>query len=469
MSRRDPEASTQVVLTIGHKSLAGLPITCIDLVAPLLTYGQLAFGAEAGRVCHQERQISVFRLDDDRQMVIPVGCLPRILSVLQEAGFQVDIRDLRNLNRESLCLADHDIAEGETRCPGITACMHQFTEGVLAVPRGKRRAHAMGAMCRLLSKARIFITCATKERTQETAAVLGHYVGGAVQAVHGGTWSSPCRVVCGTIASFNTSQSCDFDMLIFEDAFEAIAKRTHDNRGAFGRHRVYAFVDPNLKMNNKRRLELEVLAGPPIFQQGKSHHAPPSLEVAFATVPEEHLSKAKSAREQREQVWIAHRRNQTIAGIARACANKNPRKLWECGLFLDEADPFQRWASAPNVTILTETARHAEDLAALLPDWAVLTRRPVTAPSPILADAWSRWTVPDRSIVTAVRGEDYRIFNVDVIVMAAGGRCPYLPRGLERRGGHVLVVDFDDCGNSASLRDVASRRKHYDRLCRRDI
>lgn len=462
--------SIQLMITIGCHSLADLATSVKDLVAPLLSYEQKAFCQRDGRVNVHTEYKQLFLDNDNGKLIFPVGCVPRVATALLRAGHDVRVKDHRGLDEGRLRLELFNAKDAEAACRGILECMLRYREGVLAVPRGRSRGRAVGAMCRLFPNAKFFVVSATRRRNEEMAAELGHFVGGEVQAVHGGDWASSCRVVCGTFTSFDRSQASDWDVLVFEDAFDALGKRIHDNRGHFGRQRVYAFVDSHLALNDKQRLELEVLAGPIIHRhKSKSHHDPLTLEVVFAAVPGESQPESKSPRERREQLWSDKRRNQTIASIAKACTDRNSQKLREYGLFLDERDPFLRWSSAPSVSLLTETARHAELLAELLPEWSGLNRRPAAGASTLPGDDWSQWAVPDRSIITAVRAAEYKSFSADIVVMAAGGSCLYLPRGLERRGGRVLVVDFEDRSTPALVRDVASRRKHYGKLCQREV
>lgn len=450
-------------ITIDKHCLACVNVVFEPLLKELLSYDKMRFYGKAGRLEHQWVRSVLCQKAGADQLVFPVGCLQRVATALQKAGHESEIHDLRGLDRESLQVDPTDFAEAEQNCRGITASLEEHTEGLLQVARGTPRARAIGAICRLLSKAKIFIAAASQRTVGDTYAALLDFVGGEVTAVQGGNWTSPCRVVCGTFTSFDRAQASDWDVLIFEDGLEALGLATHENRPNFSRHRVYSFVEPGVRLTHGQQLELETLAGPIIHSPcHRGQRRAFALEVVFASAPLENLRRTNTARELREQLWSAPRRNATVAAVAKALATCNPADLWKYGLFLHEQNPFSRWQQPPRVTVLVDTTRHAEILAKQLPDWPVMARRPDVPREAPMADGWDKWTVRHQSIITAVRAANYKVFDADVIVMASGGPCPTLPAGLARRGGHVLIVDFDDA--SPYVDDVADRRSEYDKL-----
>lgn len=467
-----PQAIAQElnVITIGHHMLAGLPNSCVDAVGRLLRYEELEFRTADGHVSHSMVGKNAYIVDGDGRVMVPVGSLPRIIHALQDLGLAFQIYDLRDLDRERLEVSSEGFPDGEKVFPGIRLCLSRHTEGILAIPHGRRRFEAIGVMCRLFPKARFLVACATRRASQEGEAVLGQFVGANVDAVSGRNWQSSCRVVCATFSAFDSSDPADWDVLVFEDGFDALARATHENRGGFGRHHVYSFIEPNRSLTGKQRIDLEVLAGPIIYRYVSGKHRPEVvLETAFAVAPEGSYHSPPNPRERCEQLWSACRRNRTIAAVAEACASSNPHSLWGCGLLLNEQNPFRLWDHTPIVTVLVESARHADLLARLLPEWRVMSRRPQDASSlPSLWD-WSEYSVPTRSIMTAVRAEAYNRFDADIIVMASGGSTPFLPRGLARRSGHVLVIDFDDRSKPSLVRDTESRRRHYRALSQSEI
>ena len=224
-------------IILGEHCLAEVDASVEPLLRDVLYYQELEFGHQSGYLISQWSRRSVLHQSGANRLVFPVGCLQRVFNTLREAGHACKIQDRRNLT-ESLRVDRSDAIEAEQSCTGITACMEKHTEGLFRIARGRPRARAVGAICRLLPEAKVFVAGATRRVIQETAAEVGHYVGGEVEAVPGGNWASTCRVVCGTFTSFDRAQASDWDVLIFEDAFEALGKRVHQNRGAFGRDGV---------------------------------------------------------------------------------------------------------------------------------------------------------------------------------------------------------------------------------------
>jgi hypothetical protein len=117
---------------------------------------------------------------------------------------------------------------------------------------------------------------------------------------------------------------------------------------------------------------------------------------------------------------------------------------------------------------MVEAARHADELANSLPGWQVLHSRPGTGGTTAdTSGGWADWVLPPRSIVTITRAARMKAFAPDVIVMAAGGPHPLLPRGLVRRAKPVLIVDLADDGHHVAIKDVERRMRAYSDLgCR---
>jgi hypothetical protein len=438
-----------------------------QVLARQLEYAEICFDVTGShRLLHRRRVRHVYERTHGGQLVVPVGCVPRVHQHLSQHGLDVRIVDRRHLDRGCLRVVEDRAPQADMSFPGITDTIRRHTEGILAAPRGQRRNVLIGTLCHLLPAARTFIACSTQSRCREIADALGPFVGGDVQAVHGGDWGSACRIVCGTYTSFDTSDPADWDMLVFEDAIEALGRKTHEKRGRYGDHRVYAFIDPQMPLSAKDRLLLEVLAGPVIYRvPTRSRRAPTTIEVVFANVPLCYRQPAKDPRRQKEDLWADQQRNTVIGRVATAFAQRDPAPLWEAGIMLDYADPFSRWDHTLTVAVLVESARHADDLAKSLPGWQVLHSRPATDGS--TADAsggWADWVLPPRSIVTITRAAKMKTFAPDVIVMAAGGSHPLLPRGLVRRAKPVLIVDFADDGHHVAIKDREQRVRAYTEL-----
>jgi hypothetical protein len=432
-----------------------------QLLAPLLAYSELVFEASGGQVPHHRHRRHVCEQLDDGRLVIPVGCVGRVMQLLAQGGMDVTLDDRRRLDRESLHIDAGYVHKAEQAFPGLADAIRSCTEGLLGANCGRARERLLGTLCRLLPRARILVASATVAKCRELADALEPYVPGEVDAVRGGDWRSLARVVCGTFTSFDTSDQADWDVLIFEDAVEALGKKTHENRGRYGNHLVYAFVDPQNQLSLKDELKLETFVGPVIYRvPSRSRRSPPVMEIVFAGMPLYFSDLPRDPREQKQTLWRDEQRNAVIARIADAFARRDPVPLWEAGLFLHEDDPFARWGRTPTVAIVVESVQHAEQLAQALPDWTVLHSRP-TAGGAAAAQGWADWVLPPRTIATITRAAGMKIFAADVVIMATGGAYPQLPHGLLRHRSPVLIVDFADDGHRSLVSDVEKRRKAY--------
>ena len=100
------------------------------------------------------------------------------------------------------------------------------------------------------------------------------------------------RVVCCTLSSFETAEPYDWQIIIFPVGEEVLTKKAisgwqdFHNPYYFPRpHRVYAFTQPGQRNSWATELQLEVLAGPLIYEAPSllGHRA--TVRVVFAAGP----------------------------------------------------------------------------------------------------------------------------------------------------------------------------------------
>lgn len=448
----------QFDITITPHSLAVVEPRCEQVISQLLRYDEIGFSTSSGKVRGQTTTKRAYATLYRNRMSIAIGSVPRVADYLRRRGDQVTINDLRCFNTPCFALATDNGVLADLRFPNLYQAMSQDNEGILEVPRGRQRAVVAGVISAFLEKSRILIVCTTVKETRMMAAGISNYVGTDVAAVNGGTWCSPCRVVCGTYRSYARAEPNDWNVLIYADARHALCEEGVGWRRFFSRHRVYAFLDPRCELSQKDQIQLEILAGPIIYSSQRRERG--EVEVVFAPVKEEHLPVFADPRRQRERLWFQAARNKVIVQVAEGFAQRDPGKLWEADILTSLPDPFTGWHFGPHVVIVTQSVEHARLLSKKLPGWQLLDSLP-QPPKQTQNLEWSQWLVPNRSIVTAVRAAQYKSFNADVVIMAAGGPYPQLPRGLARSNGKILLVDFADGGDRSCDEDTNRRREVY--------
>ena len=443
------------------RGLADVEPDCAELLHPLLIYDHTSFLAGPNsRLQRQTRSVPLYRQLQCGVTRIPAGCVPRVKRSLERLGHEVVVRDSRPLRTEKYKIDEQSLREVESPPPGLSRVLTEQLEGVIEVTRGPKRNRLIGAICRLFPKARIFVACATIAHTNEVAGALGPYMGGEVQAVHGANWRSPYRVVCGTYRSLSSSDPADRDIVLFEDANEAQGKANWDGRAMYGRHRIYAFADPDDNRSAKTELLFEILAGPVIYRDALTRRSSSlALTVAFAHYSSPCRKQKKAGRDRREALWADSHRNQAIAEVARAFKAGDESALWEHGMFLEGRPDWLTFSPPPGVLVVVESVAHGKRLARLLPGWSFIHGG--HGQGTINHSHSSGWGVPQNLIVTTVAAEKCKQFNAQVLIMATGGTWPQIPKSVARTRGPRLLVDFSDESNPSLAAETRERLKTY--------
>ena len=267
---------------------------------------------------------------DPETVLIPAGCVDRVDDHLRQSGYQVSVRDHRNI--ADLILDEETCVEVDRWFQGLPEDLGSACGGTLLADRGFHRNKAIAAISYLLRDEKVFVACSTRERTHKVARAMDPWVQ-SVACVHGRNWRSGERVVCGTFASLDSSDPQDWDVILYEDALEATAKANHDARRRYGWHRVYAFASPGDVNNHKNKLLTELLAGP-IINPPDTRAAVSNVTFARYEAPSVSAAKKDPMRDNMLLINNDHR-NQAIASIAEALVNKDMASLWRFGLFLN--------------------------------------------------------------------------------------------------------------------------------------
>jgi len=452
----EPACSPTLVTIRTHGGMAYVSPSLPDILRPILSYDDVTFHRDS----HHRLQITHIReavcaLQGDA-LLIPIGCISRVVRRLNQLGYQTRIEDRRDF-RDAPCSFNHYATESDSIAPGLASRLSRHAEGLIESSSEERTTDLLGVMCWLFHPLKVFIACKTVSESQTLASGLGRFLGGEVSAVRGWNWSSPCRVVCGTFQSLDRSDPADWQVLIFANAFEAIQSATHSARNEYRHRRIYAVVDPTRSRSLREELMFETLAGPVIYRDSaRQHRSPPELMAAFAN----HSSRAnqlfEDARERRISCWHDTARNQAIVDVASSLVAQETSELEEHGLFLDDEQAISLLNSSPGVIILVDSADHGDQLRRLLPAWQFFesrTNESQTAGRTRL----NPWGVPRNSIVTVVAARNQLNIDGQVLIWASAGKVPFVPSQLFKSARPRLVVDFWDDGNSQLAADTLMR------------
>jgi hypothetical protein len=438
----------------------------LHVVGPMLEYTEHEFPSDGRGLIAKERHLWV--VNDSGRLEIAVGCVPRVAAELRRQGYDVTVVDERVFDGP-----DHQI--NEAAYDEADETVRRFLDAVRANPRGvaetapRQVQYLIGHLCSLFRRARILIPQAGCEDTLALAAKLLPFVGGEVEAVHNSEWGSRARVVCCTFASFHSATEPDlWKIVVFPNADHMEWCNKTGTIGRFLESRVYAFMDPRRPRDLREERRIEAISGPTIFSTRRPR---PSVRVLFVTPPLGPMHPGTSALERKRALWGSVRRNEAIAAVATAFAHADLNRLWEHGLLLEEDRIPAGDGAGLRVAILAESAEHAMEIHRRLPDWHLLHAIPQSPdPNRGRLQGWDRWINPQRTIITAVRAEQMKYFATDVLILAAGGDRPLLPRrfpgylGVDQPERQVLVVDFADDFNRVARAAVEHRRQEYRRL-----
>ena len=481
--RPDTEHATRTATIRIDRGFAVVDAAYAPLLCPDLSYEQIQFRHEQNnRVNSRLVRRNVYEYCDDGTLCTSEGCVERVARRLQQEGIKVEIEDSSPISTADACGPTDELWSLDPRLPVVREVVSVRRMGVLEVPRGRQRARFAAGLCGIFPRSKVFVACATRKIAKELADALAELLGCEVDAVHQREWHFRSRVVCGTFASFDSSSACDWDIVLFEDAEAGAGKLLWENLASYGmnRKRRYAFSSDRSLWAAADNLRCDVAFGPTIFRAGRSNREGcHQIKVVFATGPlcgerretsrrdsrrrptsRDAAERAVGTRQRRESLWRNESRNNTITEIADGFATGRSDAIWQAGLFLDQADPFQGIPDSPRVAVLVETVEHATRLSRSLPGWTVCVVRPREIDLSQPQQAANGYRLPERAIVTVVRAERYHHFDADVLIMAIGGSQTYLPRGLSHRWKNILVVDLVDDEGSPEA-DSQQRRHRY--------
>ncbi|MDY0170061.1 MAG: hypothetical protein RBS80_26190, partial [Thermoguttaceae bacterium] len=162
--------------------------------------------------------------------------------------------------------------------------------------------------------------------------------------------------------------------------------------------------------------------------------------------------------------WRNDRRNDFIAGVARAFMQQNHEKLRKYGVPFEGDKPVLRYLPNTRVELVVANTEQAQELRKRLPEWEVLS----DVPDKSKQDDRPEGAECGGTIITEARAAKSGL-DADVLIRAGGssGRLCFkgLPprlEGEERRD--VLLIDFSDDFDERAARDAKSRAREYEVL-----
>lgn len=434
-----------------------------DLIDPFLQYQETRFD-EGGPRGYQETDgaCRLWEFDVKRRIGFPTGLVPRLVHVLRGNGYRVVIEEQRQLK---------ELAVDEEFLGAMPPDSRQLVESVRREPMGQiqvrglnRVVEAVSHVCRMYPQASILIPVGSRSLAKTIHDKLSAMVEFPVS--HQWSYERVRSLIClyGPLQHFKTGQ---WDLVLLPDARSATQNDASETLIGFtGRtevERIYSFVSPGWSPGRRAQLRLEALSGPLIYQ---CEPARVGLRTLFLKTPSCPAPTATSTLEfKRQAYWQNNRRNDFVAGVARAFAKHDVEKLRGYGVPFRGDQPAVRNGAFADIVLVVESTEHGRELRTRLPGWELLDAVPKMEDR--AANATGTPGTPPGTIMTVVKAAQTE-FSADVVIRADGGTellslRDFPPKVTTEGNQKILLVDFDDRFCERTAQDAEHRRTRYER------
>jgi hypothetical protein len=427
----------------------------VGLLDPALTTGRREYRAGGRRgfegVAAQEPQ---FLVKAAGRIELFSGLVPRVAALLGRAGYPVEVVD-RTRPRPRLRLDVARLGSRNSEASDFVRTLAGHGRGQVVAAAGDR-PDRIALLIRAFPEAFVTVAVASRRAAWRIGEQVGRRVSEPVEVFTRGLCGSDRRV---RVATFNSLDEKQADLVVFADAAEVLHARASDLFARMVNQRAYGFT-PAEPSGSRAGLWIESRLGPAIYRVPGLAARP--AEVAVADSPWIAVPAGAEGLEWKRALWRDERRNGVIAGVAGALAGGDREALWRHGLLLQEgSDRGDERAGPGRVAVLVESPEHGGELARLLPGWDLRSGRP--------GESSGEAAAPDRSILTLVHAHHRDRLDVDVLVRADGGAgaldLPGFPAARrEAPGRRVVVVDLGDDFDGAAEAATRCRLRAYEEL-----
>jgi hypothetical protein len=468
---RRPAASKPVKIVI--RGLYSMVESAPTFLLPHLEYRRIVTteGGPLGYEQHQETQ-PMGEIDEKGNIFLPTGLLHHVQRLLADHDFPVKIVDERQFDAKPFAVDKRLFqgTEGDDR--RLLKAVLEEPMGQIEVQKNADLLEKMRLIIRLYPKARVLILTGSRSLAKKIQAELDEISLDFDVRLKGPESSWPKRLPRCMVSTFGQLQYCptdQFHMILLPDVTYAVLRqglegvfRFH-NRFDLKSHRIYSFPKSSLRRGDRDRIVLEAISGGVIFQPSPTHCP---VRIRWLTTPDcKKFAECEGLKFKRAAFWHNDQRNDRIAGVARAIAERNEDKLRENRIPLEKIHPGAK------IAILVESTEHGREMVKRLPEWAFLHARPEQPKTTAVAETDKE--KPPGWIVTMVKAAKTKI-DADIVIRATGSTGilamkdfpPKIDKTQERE---VLVIDFKDEFPADAETAAKRRRKEYEMLGWKEI
>jgi hypothetical protein len=454
----------KVVIEI-RQSFAWIDPPCEDILGPLLTFDEVISQPAALLGFQIQRQKNRFcRLDPQGRLITLAGFVPRIKHVLTATG-QIEVQIVTTANH--LLVPDQlliDCTDGDDR--DYLDALMQNTRGQIVVQNPRQLEDLLLLTCWLYSGVRILVVAYTREEVKWLYRMLAHSLPDQV-AMTVGIEAGPhlgARILVTTGYTFpHALQDTDrFEVVLIIQPHAAVGGPMPVGAYTdFGRRNIYAFIPPELEVDEQSALEVEGICGPIIYEAFGPWGRRANIQVLLLEPPlTPTICPGKALEHKRQCIWHNPVRNQFLTDVAIAMATGQDEIVHTQGPLSLIIDLRPEPMGGRRVIVLVENIEHGQELANLLPDWPLFCSAARDSGSPLPASG-----LPAKCIVSLFVAHQLPELPFDVLIHATAGKGPpdvpgFPPRFQERRPD-VVLIDLADEGDERSEENTHHRLSAY--------
>ncbi len=428
---------------------------------------------EGGPLGYRERQESqdLFNTDFRYRTVITAGQVPRVQQFLIDHGYRVKLTDHRKFTAgfvvdekyaQGLVGDDRRLVDAVRREPLGQIEVEGFTDMILT----------MRTIIYLFPKARVLILVSTKTLARKIGWKLNEAaLDFDVQLrLRGWPKTSP-RCMVTTFTSMNRFRADAWNVILLPDPSGTVGDwnvkamagtHDYDNKDSL---RVYSFLRPEAQLGRRGRIRLELMSGQVIYRLGPEHVG---VRVLWLPTPDSTKidNDVPMLTYKRMAYWRNRNRNDHVATVARAFADKDAAKLEQYGVRFRDGEAVLRHAPNTEIAVLVASTEQAKEISKRLPEWKVVDAVPNKAGKGTGTGEVDRQGTPGTIITEAAAGKHG--LHADVVIRAGGsmGKSCFtgFPPALDSDKRNAILVDFSDGFDERAAQDARRRLREYELL-----
>ncbi|QDU09618.1 hypothetical protein [Gimesia aquarii] len=434
------------------------------MIKDLIEYTTKKFShSDKGKIQEHVEDNALWDVNYEGKLVVPTGLIPILSDRLRQTGVKVTRTDYRRfLKKQKMSKSVMKKTLGDEK---------DFLQSLWGNPLGQIEVGRPGEVVQYIEKiARVFPRANILVRTitnQEARRMRNELKSEAPELdarvkPSGGWYVNRPHILFTRGVLMGGCFNKDWDIILLPDAAKVVKDSFRESMGIFGVHpyRCYSFVLPGTSLSSPERLILEAIAGQTIFSNVPRETAVEVLWLKPPSYPTPVVNKRGLAWKQ-ENYWRNDRRNDYIAGIARAFQTDNRKKLKKYGVSFYQGKPHITNPDYSKIVILVESTEAGRELQKRLTAWELR--------SVVKGDVGNtKPTHPEGQIITATKAEKDGI-DADVLVNAAGGQgigafrstiAESATRSVQAPG---LIIDLADEFDKIAVEDTRSRCRGYEK------